>query len=80
MVGNLVFAANPQEPLDDTKWLLVINERTKRTHVSNILNKLHLANRTQASLYALRERLADLEPLERAINGSIHILSESSTH
>jgi NarL family two-component system response regulator LiaR len=40
----------------------VISERTVRTHVSNILAKLHLANRTQAALYALREGLADLGP------------------
>ena len=40
---------------------LVIAERTVRTHVSNILGKLHLANRTQAALYALREGLASLE-------------------
>jgi NarL family two-component system response regulator LiaR len=40
---------------------LVISERTVRTHVSNILDKLHLANRTQAALYALREGLASLE-------------------
>jgi NarL family two-component system response regulator LiaR len=40
---------------------LVISEPTVRTHVSNILSKLHLANRTQAALYALREGLADLE-------------------
>jgi NarL family two-component system response regulator LiaR len=39
---------------------LVISERTVRTHVSNILNKLHLANRTQAALYALREGLTGL--------------------
>jgi len=39
---------------------LVLSERTVRTHVSNILSKLHLANRTQAALYALREGLADL--------------------
>jgi NarL family two-component system response regulator LiaR len=41
---------------------LVISERTVRTHVSNILSKLHLANRTQATLYALQEGLADLDP------------------
>jgi NarL family two-component system response regulator LiaR len=41
--------------------LLVISERTVRTHVSHILDKLHLANRTQAALYALREGLASLE-------------------
>lgn len=40
---------------------LVINEATVRTHVSNILSKLHLASRTQAALYALREGLASLE-------------------
>ncbi|NIO70105.1 MAG: response regulator [Anaerolineae bacterium] len=37
---------------------LVVSERTVRTHVSNILGKLHLANRTQAALYAVREGLA----------------------
>jgi two-component system, NarL family, response regulator LiaR len=40
---------------------LYISERTVRTHVSNILGKLHLANRTQAALYALREGLATLD-------------------
>ncbi len=40
---------------------LVISERTVRTHVSNILGKLHLANRTQAARYALREGLAKLD-------------------
>lgn len=40
---------------------LVISEATVRTHVSNILSKLHLASRTQAALYALREGLASLE-------------------
>ena len=39
---------------------LSISERTVRTHVSNILEKLHLANRTQAALYAVREGLTDL--------------------
>ena len=34
---------------------LEIAERTVRTHVSNILEKLHLANRTQATLYALKK-------------------------
>ena len=41
---------------------LVISDKTVRTHVTNILGKLHLANRTQAALYALREGLADLGP------------------
>jgi NarL family two-component system response regulator LiaR len=40
---------------------LVIAELTVRTHVSNILSKLHLANRTQAALYALKEGLASLD-------------------
>jgi len=40
---------------------LMISEATVRTHVSNILSKLHLASRTQAALYALREGLASLE-------------------
>ena len=39
---------------------LVVGERTVSTHVSNILDKLHLANRTQATLYALRKGLASL--------------------
>ncbi len=39
---------------------LGIAEATTRTHVSNILSKLHLASRTQAALYALREGLATL--------------------
>jgi NarL family two-component system response regulator LiaR len=40
---------------------LVISEATVRTHVSNILAKLHLASRTQAALYALKEGLASLD-------------------
>ena len=40
---------------------LVISERTVGSHVSNILGKLHLANRTQAALYAVHEGLATSE-------------------
>ena len=40
---------------------LNLSEWTVRTHVRNILGKLHLANRTQAALFALREGLADLD-------------------
>jgi NarL family two-component system response regulator LiaR len=43
---------------------LVIGEATVRTHVGNVLNKLHLANRVQATLYALREGLTSLEEME----------------
>jgi NarL family two-component system response regulator LiaR len=38
---------------------LVISDRTVTTHVSNILGKLQLANRTQAALYAIEEGLVD---------------------
>jgi NarL family two-component system response regulator LiaR len=34
---------------------LVISENTVKGHVSNILSKLHLADRTQAAVYAWRE-------------------------
>jgi NarL family two-component system response regulator LiaR len=44
--------------------VLVVSERTVRTHVSNILGKLHLANRTQAALYALREGITTLDNTE----------------
>lgn len=40
---------------------LVISELTVRTHVSNILAKLNLENRTQAALFALRHGMADLD-------------------
>jgi len=39
---------------------LNISDPTVRTHVSNILGKLHLATRIQAALYALREGLVSL--------------------
>jgi len=40
---------------------LVISKATARTHVSNIMSKLHLASRTQAALYALRKGLVSLD-------------------
>jgi NarL family two-component system response regulator LiaR len=40
---------------------LVVSDKTVKTHVSNILAKLHLADRTQAALYAVREGLAQLD-------------------
>lgn len=41
---------------------LMVTEATVRSHVSNILGKLHLANRVQAALYALHEGLVPLDP------------------
>ena len=38
---------------------LVISENTVKSHVSNILSKLHLADRTQAAIYAWREGLVE---------------------
>jgi NarL family two-component system response regulator LiaR len=51
---------------------LVITEATVRAHVSNILGKLHLASRTQAALYALKEGLASLDDIsaEQVDSGS----------
>lgn len=34
---------------------LVISEKTVKSHVSNVLSKLHVADRTQAAVYAWRE-------------------------
>jgi len=38
---------------------LVISENTVKSHVSNILSKLHLTDRTQAAVYAWREGLIE---------------------
>ena len=40
---------------------LTITEATVRSHVSNILSKLHLANRVQATLYALQEGITSID-------------------
>lgn len=40
---------------------LVVEEVTIRSHVSHILSKLHLANRVQATLFALRRGIASLD-------------------
>jgi NarL family two-component system response regulator LiaR len=45
----------------DIAEVLSISETTVRTHVSNILGKLHLASRTEAALYALKEGMANLD-------------------
>ena len=38
---------------------LVVTERTVKAHVSNLLSKLHLSDRTQAAIYAWREGLIE---------------------
>lgn len=40
--------------------ILVISEPTVRTHLANILSKLHLADRTQAAIYALQHQVVPL--------------------
>ena len=44
----------------DIAQALFISEGTTRSYVTNILNKLHLENRTQAALYALRMGLVSI--------------------
>jgi len=41
---------------------LVLSEKTVKSHVSNILNKLHLADRTQAAVFAWREGVVRKAP------------------
>lgn len=41
---------------------LFVQERTVAKYVSNILDKLHLANRTQAALYAVRKGITSDQP------------------
>lgn len=44
--------------------LLSISEKTVRNHTSNIYRKLHIFDRTQAVIYAVREGVIDVEELE----------------
>jgi NarL family two-component system response regulator LiaR len=46
---------------DEIAAQLVISEVTVRTHISHLLAKLHMANRVQATLYALREGIASID-------------------
>jgi NarL family two-component system response regulator LiaR len=46
---------------------LSIGEETVKTHISNILSKLQLADRTQAAIYALQRRLV---PLDKALDST----------
>jgi DNA-binding NarL/FixJ family response regulator len=43
---------------------LGISEKTVRNHTSNIYRKLHIYDRTQAVIYAIREGVIDVEELE----------------
>lgn len=43
---------------------LIIGEETVKTHVGNILSKLHLSHRGQAVVYALKKGLLSLDELE----------------
>jgi DNA-binding NarL/FixJ family response regulator len=43
---------------------LGISEKTVRNHASNIYKKLHIFDRTQAVIYAIRKGLVDVEELE----------------
>jgi len=49
---------------DEIADVLHISEATVRTHVSHILTKLGLSNRTQAALFALREGLASIDDMK----------------
>jgi two-component system, NarL family, response regulator LiaR len=57
-VLRLIAKGQSNKEIADT---LIISEKTVKTHVSNILSKLHLADRTQAAIYALRQRLVPME-------------------
>lgn len=43
---------------------LIVGEETIKTHVGNILAKLHLAHRTQAMIYALKQGLVSVDDLD----------------
>jgi NarL family two-component system response regulator LiaR len=45
--------------------MLSISEETVKAHVSSILAKLHLADRTQAAIFGLQQRLV---PLDEALD------------
>ena len=46
-------------------YTLNISENTVKIHLRNILEKLHLQNRIQAAVYAVRQGLVD-EPSEES--------------
>ncbi|GAB4446512.1 MAG: response regulator transcription factor [Chloroflexi bacterium OHK40] len=57
-VLRLIAKGQSNKEIADT---LIVSEKTIKTHVSNILSKLHLADRTQAAIYALRQRIVPME-------------------
>jgi NarL family two-component system response regulator LiaR len=50
---------------------LAVSEATVRSHVNQVLAKLHLADRAQAMLYAMRQGLASLDELAPAEASSL---------
>lgn len=65
ILQQIALGKTNQQIADD----LVLSERTVRTHVTNILGKLGLSNRTQAVLYALREGIAYIQYTRDEYNG-----------
>lgn len=55
-VLRLIAEGMPNAAIAET---LFISEKTVKSHVGNILSKLHLADRTQAAVYAWRSGLVD---------------------
>jgi len=43
---------------------MMVSPETVKTHVGNILAKLHLAHRTQAVIYALKSGVISLDDIE----------------
>jgi two-component system, NarL family, response regulator LiaR len=57
ILQHMALGQTNQEIADE----LFLSERTVRTHVTNILAKLDLSNRTQAVIYALKEGIAHID-------------------
>ncbi len=45
---------------NETARGLVLSEKTVRNHMSNIFSKLHVCERSQAMLYAIRQGLVNV--------------------